>query len=76
MIFIQILICGGVSDHLVRLFCVAFSKATARRAGDSAFLLLAFLCARFVKEKRLKTFGIKGATMLFLLKQEGPLFLA
>jgi hypothetical protein len=31
-----------------------------RVALGSAFLLLAFLCAYFVKEKRLKSLGIKG----------------
>ena len=43
---------------------VAFSTSSGavqgRVALGSAFLLLAFLCAYFVKEKRLKSLGIKG----------------
>jgi hypothetical protein len=51
------------AQHIARLFCPLFQKwlstsSGARRAGDSAFLLLAFLCAYFVKEKRLKSLGI------------------
>jgi len=48
-----------------RLFCVAFSKATALRIAEprglSAFSvsLLAFLCASLLKEKQLIRFGIK-----------------
>jgi hypothetical protein len=46
-----------------QLFCPLFQKwrsarSSARRVGDSAFLLLAFLSACFAKEKRLKSLGI------------------
>ena len=54
-------------------FCGAFLKATegtGRVALYSAFLLIAFLCAYFVKEKRLKPFAIKGFLTLFLLRKE------
>ena len=44
------------------------TEGTGRVALYSAFLLIAFLCADFVKEKRLKTFGIKGLLTLFLLR--------
>ena len=36
------------------------ARSSARRVGESAFLLLAFLCAYYGKEKRLKSLGIKG----------------
>jgi hypothetical protein len=49
------------------LFCPAFLKAGARRAGESAFLLLTFLCAYAVKEKWLNGFAIKGLLTLFSL---------
>ena len=54
-------------------FCGAFLKATegtGRVALYSAFLLIAFLCAYFVKEKRLKPFAIKWFLTLFLLRKE------
>ena len=69
----------GFNAHFVRTnqgdkkFCGAFLKATegtGREALYSAFLLIAFLCAYFVKEKRLKTFSIKGLLTLFLLRKE------
>jgi hypothetical protein len=56
---------GVLALHIARLFCPLFQKwlstsSGARRVGDSAFLLLAFLCAYTCKEKRLKSLGIKG----------------
>ena len=60
------------------LFCPLFPKwlstssgaVQGRAALGTAFLLLAFLCAYFGKEKRLKTFAIKGLLTLFLLKKQ------
>ena len=69
----------GFIAHFVRTnlgdkkFCGAFLKATegtGRVALYSAFLLIAFLCAYFVKEKRLKDFAIKTVITLFLLRKE------
>ena len=71
----------GFIAHVVRTnqgdkkFCGAFLKATegtGRVALYSAFLLIAFLCAYFVKEKRLKIFAIKGLLTLFLFEEEAP----
>ena len=71
----------GFIAHVVRTnqgdkkFCGAFLKATegtGRVALYSAFLLLAFLCAYFGKEKRLKIFAIKGLLTLFLFEEEAP----
>jgi hypothetical protein len=63
--FVKFGFSGEFTLHIARLFCPLFQKwcpthSGARRVGDSAFLLLAFLCAYFVKEKRLKSLGIKG----------------
>ena len=69
----------GFIAHFVRTnqgdkkFCGAFLKATegtGRVALYSAFLLISFLCAYFVKEKRLKDFAIKTVITLFLLRKE------
>ena len=47
--------------HLFKRWCPTHSGAVQGRVAlGSAFLLLAFLCAYFVKEKRLKSLGIKG----------------
>ena len=51
--------CALCSHKLGDCF-VHFFKSGARRVGESAFLLLAFLSAYSAKEKRLKSFGIKG----------------
>jgi hypothetical protein len=58
---------GVFALHIARLFCPLFQKWCPTHSGavqgrvalGSAFLLLAFLCAYFVKEKRLNPFAIK-----------------
>ena len=57
-------------------FYPAFSKAgegTGRAALSSAFLLLAFLCAYTVKEKRLTNFGIKNCLAFVTDARGAPL---
>ena len=68
------------SHSLCATFCPLFQKWLSTSSGavqgrigvalGSAFLLLDFLCAYTVKEKRLKTFAIKGLLTLFLLRIE------
>ena len=72
---------GGVahcSHSTKRLFRPPFQRWLSMSSGAvqgrvalaTAFLLLAFLCASGVKEKRLKTFAIKDLLTLFLLRKQ------
>ena len=57
----------------IKSFAELFQKATegtGRVALYSPFLLLAFLCGYLAKEKRPKTFAIKGFLTLFLLHKK------
>ena len=73
MLIIQFLIYRDVRTRFCDCFVHFFKSGALRVAALAAqairpFLLLAFLWASFSKEKRLKSFAIKGLLTLFLLQ--------
>jgi len=41
-----------LAPHIVRLFCVAFSKATARRAGEKQRFFLGTFSLRLFRQRK------------------------